>query len=171
MKKLLIIDMQKGFINKNNRFLIKRIKNLIDNGKFDVVLATKFENFSNSQYEKWLSWSKLKNEAEQALETEIEKRANIVIEKNSYAISDEQFSKWFHQEDEVYLCGTDYDACVLAVAFQLFDHNIKPYILIDCVGSHSDFPINKSDFERICIKNFGADAIKYKVCDVALLEN
>lgn len=64
MKKLLIIDMQKGFINKNNRFLIKRISNLIDNGKFDVVLATKFENFSNSQYEKWLSWSKLKNEAE-----------------------------------------------------------------------------------------------------------
>ena len=163
MKKLLVVDMQKGFVNKNNKPLIKRIANLIDKANFDLIVATKFENFTNSQYEKWLRWTKIKSETEQEIVSEIASKVDVVISKTSYSLPDEELKKWFHIQDEVYLCGTDYDACVLAIAFQLFDHNIRPYILIDCVDSYSIFPIDKEVFEKICVKNFGADCIKYKL--------
>ena len=163
MKKLLIIDMQNGFINKNNKFLVDKIESSIKKGKFDSVFATKFENFQNSQFYDWLKWSKMVKESEQKIVSKLEKQVDVVINKNSYTIPQNQLNEWFHEDDEVYLCGTDYDACVLAIAFQLFDNKIKPFILIDCVGSHSDFPILKDDFEKICIKNFGANSIVYKL--------
>ena len=163
MRKLLIIDMQKGFINKNNRFLVKKIENLADSGKFDSVFATKFENFQASPFTNWLKWPRMTKEKEQTLVSEIEKLADVVICKNSYTVPDDKLNEWFHEDDEVFLCGTDYDACVLATAFQLFDHNIRPFILMEYVGSHSDCPIAKDAFEKICIKNFGAESIKYKL--------
>lgn len=65
-----------------------------------------------------------------------------------------------NKSDEVYLCGTDYDACVLAIAFQLFDHGIQPHIVSSCVGSHSENPsISKEDFEKLCLKNFGKNSV------------
>lgn len=50
MKKLLIVDMQKGFINKNNDFLVKNIQNLIGSSRFDKIYATKFINHTGSQF-------------------------------------------------------------------------------------------------------------------------
>lgn len=51
MKILMIIDMQKGFINENNQFLVDNINNLIKSNKFDKIIATKFinngENYKN----------------------------------------------------------------------------------------------------------------------------
>ena len=57
MKRLLIVDMQKGFINKNNEFLVKNVQNLINSGDFDEIIATKFINYENSPYEKFLNWT------------------------------------------------------------------------------------------------------------------
>jgi len=159
MKKLLIIDIQKGFINENNADLIEKIENLIKNEKFDKVYATQFKNFSKSQYGSWLNWTALKSKTEQKLPKTIEKSVDAIIEKTSYALPDDQLKKYFRKDDEVYLCGTDYDACVLAVAFQLFDNEIRPYIILDCVGSHSNLPISKKSFEKMCIKNFGKNSI------------
>ena len=38
--------------------------------------------------------------------------------------------------DEIYLCGFDTDGCILKTAFDLFENNIKAYILQDyCMSS------------------------------------
>ena len=158
MKKLLIVDMQKGFINKNNDFLVKNIQNLIGSSRFDKIYATKFINHTGSQFFKFLNWRRFCENSEIDFAVDLPKEA-VVIEKTSYAFAGGEVEKNFDKTDEIYLCGTDYDSCVLAIAFQLFDFGICPHILIDCVGSHSDNPVSKTDFEKICEENFSEQSI------------
>ena len=158
MKKLLIVDMQNGFINQNNEFLIEKIQGLVDSNYFDRIIATRFKNFLGSSFDRLLNWTRLCEKSEQNLSISLPQNA-LVVNKSTYAIEESIFKQIFTKNDEVYLCGTDYESCVLAIAYQLFDFGIQPHIIIECVGSHSDNTISKRDFEKICLKNFGKDSI------------
>ena len=48
MKNIIIVDMQKGFLNKNNEFLSEKINEYLANNKFENVFYTKFKNNGNS---------------------------------------------------------------------------------------------------------------------------
>lgn len=85
MKKLLVVDMQKGFINKNNEILMKNIENLMKNGNFDQIIATKFVNHEKSPYVKFLDWNKLCDEESQTFAINLPANAKV-FEKTSYAM-------------------------------------------------------------------------------------
>ena len=58
------------------------------------------------------------------------------------------------------ICGTDTDACCLAIAFNLFDNNIKPIILSDlCASSSRNKNIHNNALE-IMKRQFGIENIK-----------
>lgn len=155
MKKLLIIDVQQGFVNENCNFVVSKIQRLVESGKFDKIFATKFVNNKNSQYAQILGYTAFSSGGgESELSIKLPAGA-VIIEKTSYAMRETDFQKNFKKGDEVYVCGLDYDACVLATCFQLFDHSIQPKIILDATGSHSKKPIKKADFVKICLKNFG----------------
>ena len=61
---------------------------------------------------------------------------------------------------EIELCGTDTDACVMAISYNLFDNNIKPIILSSlCGSSSSNNKIHNNSIE-IMKRSFGTDNIK-----------
>ena len=152
MKTLLIVDMQKGFITENNKFLVKNIENLLKKHDFDRIFATKFINNEKSPFVKYLDYTKFFDGDGTDFALDLPSKT-VEIKKTSYTLPK------ILRGGEFYLCGTDYDSCVLAIAFQLFDHGIQPKIILDCVGSHSKNPIPLEDFKKICIKNFGKDSI------------
>ena len=132
MKTLLIIDVQKGFINQNNEEIVSNINSIV--GKFDVVIATQFVNNHCTQHSKVLNWNKMMESDEVALAFNLPKNTHI-IQKSTYALPAGVFSErglmleeniLIPKGEEIYLCGTDYDACVLAVAYQLFDNGFVP---------------------------------------------
>lgn len=147
--------MQKGFITKNNEFLVKNIESLLKNNKFDKVYATKFVNNLNSQYVKFLNWSKMCDAKSQEFAVTLPDTA-VILEKTSYALPTEFVGGG---TKEVFLCGTDYDACLLAIAYQLFDKGIQPRIILDCTGSASNSPLDKNEFIKLCRRNFGEKSI------------
>ena len=51
---LLVIDLQKSFINENTKYLIDRINNLVNSSMYDYVIFTKFINKINSIWVKKL---------------------------------------------------------------------------------------------------------------------
>lgn len=57
------------------------------------------------------------------------------------------------------MCGTDYDACVLAIGYQLFDRGIQPKFIWDCIGSAASVQLDKDLFEKMYKRNFGKDCI------------
>ncbi len=156
MNTLIIVDMQKGFITKNNDFLIKNIENLLKSVKFDKIIATKFINKKDSQYVKFLNYSRFMEKDGGGTDFAIKlPKKSIEVIKTSYGLPD----IFLIEKGEVYICGTDYDSCVLSICFQLFDYGIQPKIIRNCVGSHSLNPIPFVDFEKMCRKNFGENSI------------
>ena len=47
---LLVIDVQKTFINKNTEFVVSKIQSLIDASLYDMVAFTRFLNTENSKF-------------------------------------------------------------------------------------------------------------------------
>ena len=143
MKNIIIVDMQKGFINKNNKFLVKNINNYLKNNTFDHIFYTKYINYDNSPFEKFLDWKEVKDENSQQIVVDI-KPNSVIFEKYGYGI-DEKIIKYLKDNNitECELCGTNSDACVAAVAFNLFDNDIKPIILKDLCGTNGLKKVDK----------------------------
>ena len=170
MKILMIVDMQKGFINNNNKFLINNIGELLENreGEFDEIFATKFINHPSSQYVEHLQWIKMQRSKLSEFAINIPDKTKI-IEKETYGLKDRMFAgnkfkvgkkEFVSDKDEIYICGTDYDACVLAIGFQFFDHGFQPHFIMDCIGSANNSPsISKLQFIKTCERTFGKNSI------------
>jgi len=151
MKTLLVIDMQNGFIDgKNNKNLIDKINNLIANDKYENIIFTKYLNDrkKNSLYQDKIRWTGLKTKKEREIVVNIPKNS-IVFEKYGYGLRNEdiEYIKSLNLK-EIDICGVKSEACVYAIALQLWDLGIYPNILINyCLGD--------IDMKNIYIKQFG----------------
>ena len=161
MQALMIVDMQKGLMKESNSHLIPKINAYLKEKHFEKVIYTKFYNHLDSQYVYLLNWKKMISEDE--IEICVDQvDDSIVFPKCSYGISYEQI-RWLKEQhiNEVVLCGTDIDACVLAIAYNLFDNGIKPYFKWDLLASAN--MRSKVDPKEIVkpmiIRNFGEDSI------------
>ena len=131
-KILIIVDMQNGFMTRPNYInLQSKINNLIKLNEYDKYIFTKFINKDNSLYETKLNWFELKNKESQTICVDIPENS-IVLEKMGYGLSHEQLEQIKSLDvNSVDICGLQTDACVYAIAFQLFDNGIFPNILIN----------------------------------------
>ncbi|MEG1751821.1 MAG: isochorismatase family cysteine hydrolase [Clostridia bacterium] len=160
MRNIIIVDMQKGFINENNMHIVEKINNYLKQNDFDNIFFTKCINNSDSPYTKILKWNGITKKEEQEIICDVSKKANILT-KNCYGLSNKNF-KCFRDLGitEMEICGTDTDACCLAIAFNLFDNNIKPIILSDlCASSSKKQNIHNNALE-IMKRQFGYNNIK-----------
>lgn len=160
MKNIIIVDMQKGFINDNNKYLVDKINTYLESNKFDNIFITQCINNNESPYKKILNWNGMTNIDEQKLIINIPKQAKILT-KNCYGISQNDIDLFRSLNiNEIEICGTDIDTCVLAIGFNLFDNNIKPIFIKDLCGTSSKnenmikyaFSIIERQFERDSIK-------------------
>lgn len=158
MKNIIVVDMQKGLMNENNKYLIDKINNFLQNNTFDNIYYTQFYNEKDSQYVKFLNWDKMSTKAEQELS--VKDIGGIKLNKMSYGLTQNQINTIKEQNiNEIYLCGTDIDACVLAIGFQLFDNGIKPIFIKKLCASASKEQNIFDRIEPIIARNFGRDSI------------
>lgn len=156
MKALLVVDMQQGFM-KNDEYLAlnNRISKLIEIGGYDKVIFTKFINdkTQNSLFEERLGYKNLKSKQEQQISLNIPKNS-IIFEKYGYGLKQEdlEYIKSLNIK-QIDVCGVQSDACVYAVALQLWDEGVYPNILINYVMGDT----NMKDFY---VKQFGG--VDYK---------
>jgi len=160
MKNIIIVDMQKGFMKETNCYLIEKINKYLREYNFDNIFFTKCVNNSESPYTKILNWNGITNEDEQEIVCDVSKEAKILT-KNCYGLSSENIKLFKNLGiTEMEICGTDTDACCLAIAFNLFDNNIKPIVLSDlCASSSRNKNIHNNALE-IMKRQFGSDNIK-----------
>ena len=83
----------------------------------------------------------------------------VEIEKTSYSLPQKALEDikqiYENSEDkEIHIAGTDYDSCVLAIGFQLFDNGLIPRFYRDVISARN-VRIKLDDFEKIYTKNFG----------------
>lgn len=128
---LLVIDLQKSFINDFTKDLPNKITQLIDSNKYDDVIFTKFINNQNSIFYKKLHWNGCIESDDKKII--IDTKNYKVFEKNVYSSLSKEVKTYIEDNriSEIYLCGIDTECCILKTAFDLFEQNYNVYVLKD----------------------------------------
>lgn len=142
--RLLIIDVQNGFINEWTAHVPARVDGL--QSSFDRVIVTRLYNPQRSLYRKLMGWSAFSlGSAETQLAFQPRNDANI-IDKSAYTCVSEPFVDGLRKEgvNRVHLCGIATEDSVLTTAVDLFQHGIEPVVLAHACGSDGGHPLHES---------------------------
>lgn len=124
-KGLLVVDVQNGFISNYTARCLPRIYELIHNGEYDTIIATRFFNPKGSLFRKQLNWDLLADPTETALDPEVEAVADHIVDKTGYSGGEALLDTIRKEQlEEVTVVGIDTDVCVLINAALLFDAGI-----------------------------------------------
>ena len=133
---LLIIDVQRAFINKYTECIPNLIQKHIQNNKYDMVVLGKFVNNADSKFVKDLKWLGCmdNNEIEIVLDCSND---YPIIERTAYSVYNNKLEQILKENEikTVYLCGLDTDACVLKTAVDLFENNYDVKVIKDLCAS------------------------------------
>lgn len=140
-KILIVVDMQNGFARYDQtRQMAKKIVELTNSERFDYIIATRFVNKEGSPYTEILGWHKLMNSPETDLVEGL--NADMIVDKEIYTCVDTGFMEKLKNINDgttpksVYICGVDTECCVLKIATDLFEHAIKPVVLLNYCASN-----------------------------------
>ena len=155
---LLIIDLQKSFINENTEILLNKIDNLLDTNKFEEVVFTRFINSTDSIWFKKLNYKECITEESKAIQ--IDTRSKKIIDKTIYSALGYELKLYIkeHNISKIYLCGIDTECCVLKTAFDLFENGYDIYVLKDYCACMHGLKRHENAIE-ILKRNIGYDKI------------
>lgn len=138
MKKcLLIVDVQKGFVNESTEHIPKLVEKL--QYDYEYVVASKFINQENSPYRRFIKWNKFGVGTED-IDLAFELKADsVVVEKFIYTCIDESFVNYLMDNNitQVDICGIDTDICVTKCAVDLFELGIDARVIANHCASHA----------------------------------
>lgn len=155
---LLVIDLQKDFINNNTINIPNKINQLIVSNNFDNVVFTRFINSYDSIWFKNLNYKGcLTEDGKKIL---IDTRDNLIIDKYVYSSLNAELINYIKENNitKIYLCGIDTECCVLKTAFDLFENNYDIYVLKDYCGCMQGVNRHNNALE-ILKRNIGFDKI------------
>lgn len=133
---LIIIDVQRGFINDFTAHLPEKMPPLAD--AFDDVLVTRFVNPPGSAHRRLIGWDRFapgSDDVALAFDPGSNRR---VVDKSTYSALTPEVAAHLAatNPDRVVLAGIATDNCVLKTAVDLFEAGMTPVVLTDHVASH-----------------------------------
>lgn len=133
---LLIIDVQRNFINANTEDVLSNIQDLIDSKQFNFIAFTKYKNAVDGLFCRELNYLGCIKEKDQ--EIMLDTKNFPIFEKTVYTVFNDDFKKFLkdYKIDKIYLCGIDTDACVFKTALDLFENEYDVYVLEKYCRSH-----------------------------------
>lgn len=157
-KAIVIIDVQNMFINNKTKDIPEKITNHLEKNNYDYIIFTRFINDKESQIYKKLKWNKCFESPDIDIHLKLKKyvNQNNIFDKNVYSIfKQKELLKLFKENDinNIYLCGLNSDACVLASAFEGFDLGFNIVILKELTATfHGSDNLHKHVIEimEIC---------------------
>lgn len=160
---LLVVDLQKGFINDYTRHIPARVNELIERQELAPILFTRFVNTEDSPFRRFVGWHDCATSPDTDLVPEISRHAREehTFSKPGYAGIPEALATYLqdHRFERVHIVGIDTDMCVLKVALDIFDLNIEPVILVDCCASTAGLQSHLAGL-AVLARNIGADKLR-----------
>ncbi|MFA5131149.1 MAG: isochorismatase family cysteine hydrolase [Patescibacteria group bacterium] len=155
-KALIIIDVQKGFINKLTKPIVIKIRKYIlkTNNHYDLLIFTQYFNRKGSNFIRSLKWSGFMDKNQTDLADEIKEliNGNHLFPKFTYSsfVDNKLFSLLKKNKiDQVELAGFDTENCVLTFARDAFDRGMSVLVLKNLTASHSSPRLHKAALEII----------------------
>jgi Amidases related to nicotinamidase len=132
---LLIIDVQKGFINDWTAHVPARVASLQDS--FNPVIITRLYNPQKSLYRRLIGWSEFSLGSTETQLAFAPHDGATIIDTSSYNGVDGTLLNRFRSDavNRVHLCGIATEGAVLLTAVGLFEQGIEPVVLAHACGS------------------------------------
>ena len=160
---LLVVDVQRGFLNQYTEHVPPRIARLIRSGEYAPVLFTVFINTPDSPYRRLLDWHDCADGPDIEIVDELAEFVDPdnVYEKHGKAGLPGELSKRLRRDGvrQVFAVGIDTDMCVLKVAMDVFDMGIEPIVLVDCCASTAGLQAHLAGL-AILSKNIGPHQLR-----------
>lgn len=135
---LLIVDVQRGFINQHTEHIPDKIEAL--QTRYDHVIATRFYNAPDSAFRRLLHWDRMAQDSEEFALAFQPTDGAAIIDKDRYSCISEEFLKHLRADDirTIHIVGIDTNMCVSVCATDIFQtHKFRPVVLSDYCASHS----------------------------------
>jgi len=145
-KALVVIDVQKYFIDENTKKIPQKIADYIKKNKFDQIVFFRFINNKDTPFYKFCQWKDMMGPPETDFCPEIEKISHKEFSRSIRSCMSEDFRKFLEEKgvDELFLCGFNTDECVLTTAFDAFDRGFKVSIIEKLCSSHNSKESHKA---------------------------
>ena len=164
---LLVVDVQRGFINEFTQHIPARIKCLIERGQYAPVLFTRFVNSPTSPYQTLLRWHACATPPETELVDELAQFADqdrVFTKHGLTGVSDELGDRLRKEGfSRIHVVGIDTDMCVLKTAMDIFDLGIEPIVLVDCCASTAGLQAHLAGL-AILSRNIGPHQLRRRTC-------
>lgn len=135
-KCLLIVDVQRGFINQWTAHIPAAVEALQQG--FRRVVVTRFFNPEGSLYRRLIGWQRFAKDSDDFPLAFTPPAGAPVIDKPTYTCVGVKFLEtlagW--EVGRVHVCGIATDNCVLKCAVDLFEAGIEPVVLAAACASH-----------------------------------
>ena len=158
-KPLLIVDLQRGFINSFTHHIPQRVARLIETDEYAPLLFTRFINLPNGSYQQFLDWDSCSGEPETNIVPELEQFVctDCVFSKLGLCGMPDDLSSYLTEQGikQIFLVGIDTDMCVLKIALDIFDLGIEPIVLTDCCASTAGLQAHLAGL-AVLSRNIGA---------------
>jgi len=135
-KCLLIVDVQRGFINPWTAHIPAAVEAL--QGGYQRVIVTRFFNPAGSFYRRLIGWQRLARDSADFPLAFTPPEGAPVIDKPTYTCVGPKFLQTLAGwgVGRVHVCGIATDNCVLKCAVDLFEAGIEPVVLAGACASH-----------------------------------
>jgi len=135
---LVAVDVQKGFVTPSSEHVLKPIETI--QHRFDHVVFTRFYNPDPSPFRRILDYHDLAP-GDEGVELAITPHTDaVIIDKPNYSGCNDELKRhlalW--QADEVYIAGIATEACVLKTVSDLFEQDIRTWVIADLCASDKD---------------------------------
>jgi len=146
---LLVVDVQKGFINEHTAHIPALIQELIPS--YQTIFATRFYNPEGSNYRRLLKWHRFSRESQ---DTELAFTPNenvMIIDKPIYTCVTDTFLAMLDELaiTEIHIVGIETDICVSKCAVDLFERKRTPFVLANYCASYTGPDLHKSALQII----------------------
>ena len=136
---LLVVDVQRCFINDYTRHIPAKVAKLAASNAYGPLIFTRFVNTPDSPFRRLLDWHECESEPGTLLVDEIAgaaERGMVFVKLGHVGVSDElrDYLRGLAIQ-HITIVGIDTDMCVLKTAMDVFDLGIVPIVLSDCCAS------------------------------------
>lgn len=137
---LVVIDMQKGFINKHTEHLIEPLVKYVKHGRFDMVVGTRYVNHPDTACYKFENWKDCMAGSEDVeIIEELKPFIHRVFDKDKYSCWNDEFKQFVKDMniDTLTFVGVNTGCCVLHSAFDSYNDVVSTYVVENLCGSTS----------------------------------
>ena len=138
-KALIVVDMQSGFLPEQTRWIIPNVKEVIENGKYDLYIEAIFHAEPGSLWDKQTDWTFDLEPTIPEIKEYLKGKELITLTKTTKSAfqADKDLTTILKKKDieEVHIVGVDANDCILATAFDSFDAGFFTYVIEECIES------------------------------------